>query len=148
MSRLPKKRGQYSIVQIRYNTTSDGTNERWRVICDGNEFITNKICIKGELLTTKDYIENVGFKNHFSIADVIVDYSVDYTLIYSYKKTVFTDILKTITYRILGTSVTFGIGYFATGNLNVATALGFSDLLLKPLVYFLHERLWRSNKNV
>jgi hypothetical protein len=140
-------KNKYSIVSIRYNTTSDGTNERWRVICDGNEFLTNKICIRGELLTTKDYIENVGFKNHLSIADVIVDYSVDYTLINSYKKTVFTDILKTITYRILGTSVTFGIGFFATGNLNVATALGFSDLLLKPLVYFIHERLWRNKKN-
>jgi uncharacterized membrane protein len=139
-------KNKYSLVSIRYNTLSDGNEECWRVICDGYEYLTNKVTINGVVTTTKDYINNVGYKHHISIENAIVDYSVDYTLIYSFKKTIFNDILKTITYRILGTSVTFTIGFFATGNLNIATALGFSDLLLKPLVYFIHERLWRKNK--
>lgn len=141
-------KNKYSVVSIRYNNDSDGNFECWRVICDGYEYKTNKVVIKGVVLTTRDYIDNVGYKHHISIDNAVVDYTVDYTLIYSYKKMIFNDILKTITYRILGTSVTFGMGYFATGNLNVATALGFTDLLLKPLVYFLHERLWRCNKNI
>jgi uncharacterized membrane protein len=58
------------------------------------------------------------------------------------KNSVYRSILKTITYRILGTSVTFGLGFATTGSLGVATMLGFSDLVLKPLVYFIHERLW------
>jgi uncharacterized membrane protein len=75
-----------------------------------------------------------------------VDYSVDFTLTKNKKKMLFKDILKTITYRILGTSVTFGIGFFSTHDLSVAFTLGFSDLILKPLVYFIHERLWRLHK--
>jgi uncharacterized membrane protein len=67
-------------------------------------------------------------------------------LIRTSNKRLFRDILKTITYRILGTSVTFGIGYFSTGNMSVAMTLGFSDLVLKPMVYFIHERLWGLSK--
>ena len=138
---------KYNVVSIRYNTLSDGDFECWRVICDGHEFKTNKVLIKGVVLTTRDYIDKVGYKHHISIEDAIVDYSVDYTMIYSCQKMVITDILKTITYRILGTSVTFGIGYITTSSVGVAVTLGFSDLLLKPLVYFIHERLWGLYKN-
>ena len=91
--------------------------------------------------------DTIGFKHHITIKNAIVEYDVDYALIRTSRKWVFRDILKTITYRILGTSVTFGIGYLSTGNLSVATTLGFSDLILKPLVYFIHERLWRMTKD-
>lgn len=76
-----------------------------------------------------------------------VDNSVDYALIETKQKFLVLDILKTITYRILGTSVTFGIGFISTGSLDIAVALGFSDLILKPLLYFVHERLWRLSRN-
>lgn len=139
---------RFNVVSVRYNTSSDGETLCWRVICDGIEYKTNKVLVQGEVVTTKDFINSeVGHKHHISVLNAIVDYSVDYTLIRSFKKSVLTDIFKTITYRILGTSVTFGIGYLSTGNINVATALGFSDLILKPIVYFLHERLWRIKKN-
>ena len=140
----PKK---YNSVSIRYNTSSDGEVLCWRVVCDGYEHLTNKVLVKGELLTTKDYISDVGYKHHITIKDAIVDYSVDYTLIRTCRKMILKDIFKTITYRILGTSVTFGIGFLTTGNISVATTLGFSDLILKPFVYFIHERLWRLRKN-
>lgn len=77
----------------------------------------------------------------------VVEYGVDYSLIKNRKKWLLRDILKTITYRILGTSVTFGIGYLSTKDISVATTLGFSDLVLKPLVYFIHERLWSNVRN-
>ena len=66
----------------------------------------------------------------------------DLVLTTNSKNGVYKSILKTITYRILGTSVTFGLGFATTGDLSVATMLGFSDLVLKPILYFLHERLW------
>jgi uncharacterized membrane protein len=66
-------------------------------------------------------------------------------------KSIYKDIIKTITYRILGTSVTFGIGFISTGSFKIASAIGFSDLVIKPIVYFIHERLWKKpivwNKN-
>jgi uncharacterized membrane protein len=135
-------------VSVRYNTNSDGKTYCWRVVCDGVEYLTNKIDIEAPVTTSKDWMgENVGFKHHVTMQNACVNYSVDYTLIQTLNKSIYRDILKTISYRIFGTSVTFGIGYLSTGNLSIATALGFSDLILKPIVYFIHERLWRLAKN-
>jgi hypothetical protein len=139
---------KYKVVSVRYNTNSDDETNCWRVICDGVEYQTNKVVMNGKVDTTKDWMGNdVGFKHHITISNAHVDYGVDYTLIQSCNKRLFKDILKTITYRILGTSVTFGIGYITTSSVGVAVTLGFSDLLLKPLVYFIHERLWGLYKN-
>jgi uncharacterized membrane protein len=51
-------------------------------------------------------------------------------------------ILKTITYRILGTSFTILVAFLIGGSLEVASLLGLSELLFKPLLYFFHERVW------
>jgi uncharacterized membrane protein len=51
-------------------------------------------------------------------------------------------IAKTITYRLLGTLTTFIISYIFTGSITVSGAIGFIELVLKPLVYFIHERVW------
>ena len=45
-------------------------------------------------------------------------------------------IAKSISYRILGT------GYILTGNIIIASSIGFIELCIKPLIYFLHERVW------
>jgi uncharacterized membrane protein len=51
-------------------------------------------------------------------------------------------ILKTISYRLLGTLTTVIVAYFVSSSLTVASLLGFGELLLKPVIYFLHERIW------
>jgi uncharacterized membrane protein len=51
-------------------------------------------------------------------------------------------ILKTISYRALGTLTTFGLSYMFTGSISVASTLGATELCVKPLLYFLHERAW------
>ena len=51
-------------------------------------------------------------------------------------------ILKTITYRILGTLVTVLSAYLLGVTIEVSTLLGLGELLLKPIVYFIHERIW------
>jgi uncharacterized membrane protein len=53
-------------------------------------------------------------------------------------------IIKTITYRILGTLVSFGIAFFFTGDLTIGASFAAGDLLLKPLLYFFHEIAWNS----
>jgi len=51
-------------------------------------------------------------------------------------------ILKTISYRILGTLTTVIIAYSLGASLEVSSMLGVGELVLKPIIYFLHERLW------
>jgi len=56
----------------------------------------------------------------------------------SYKR----HLVKTITYRILGTLTTVIGAYIIGGSLKVASLLGLGELILKPIIYFLHERIW------
>ena len=51
-------------------------------------------------------------------------------------------ILKTISYRILGTLTTVITAYSLGASLKVSSMLGVGELVLKPVIYFLHERLW------
>lgn len=51
-------------------------------------------------------------------------------------------IIKTISYRIVGTSVTI-IGALLLGSsIEVASLIGMTELAVKPILYFLHERIW------
>jgi len=56
----------------------------------------------------------------------------------SYKR----HLVKTITYRILGTLTTVIGAYIIGGSLKIASLLGLGELILKPIIYFLHERVW------
>lgn len=49
---------------------------------------------------------------------------------------------KTITYRLLGTIITFMLSYVFTGNIMISSAIGFGELIIKPISYFIHERVW------
>jgi len=51
-------------------------------------------------------------------------------------------ILKTVTYRIIGTIQTVGISYYISGNLYLSGGLGVIELISKPFIYFFHERIW------
>lgn len=60
------------------------------------------------------------------------------------KNTITRSFLKTITYRILGTSVTILIGYKITENFKIGLAIGSLDVIMKMLLYFVHERIWQN----
>jgi uncharacterized membrane protein len=51
-------------------------------------------------------------------------------------------IAKAISYRILGTLQTITIGYILTGSLVISSTIGVVELCVKPIMYFLHERIW------
>jgi uncharacterized membrane protein len=51
-------------------------------------------------------------------------------------------ILKTITWRLVGTIDTIILSWLITGNLKVGLAIGGVEVLTKMLLYFLHERVW------
>ncbi len=55
-------------------------------------------------------------------------------------------IVKTISWRIIGTIDTVLISWLITGTLYVAFSIGLIELVSKMLLYFLHERIWNKIK--
>jgi uncharacterized membrane protein len=51
-------------------------------------------------------------------------------------------ILKTITWRLVGTIDTIILSWLITGNLTIGLAIGGVEVLTKMVLYFLHERVW------
>lgn len=56
----------------------------------------------------------------------------------SYKR----HLAKTISYRILSTSIGFLAMWWASGSIKVGAAFGVVELIYKPLQYYIHERIW------
>jgi uncharacterized membrane protein len=53
-------------------------------------------------------------------------------------------LIKTITYRILGSLTSMFITYATTQNFNIGVTVGAADLLIKPIIYYVHERFWEK----
>jgi uncharacterized membrane protein len=51
-------------------------------------------------------------------------------------------LLKTISYRILSSSIGFIILFFTTGSIKVGATFTIAELIYKPFLYFCHERCW------
>lgn len=51
-------------------------------------------------------------------------------------------ILKTISWRIVGTIDTIIISWILTGQIETALAIGSVELVTKMILYFGHERIW------
>ncbi len=49
---------------------------------------------------------------------------------------------KTISYRIVSTGIGFLIMWLLTGSIKIGAAFGLGELIFKPFLYFLHERVW------
>jgi uncharacterized membrane protein len=51
-------------------------------------------------------------------------------------------IAKTISYRILSTTIGFITMWGISGSIKIGAAFGVAELIFKPFLYFVHERLW------
>jgi len=51
-------------------------------------------------------------------------------------------VLKTITWRIIGTIDTMILGWIITGNALTGVKIGGMEVVTKMVLYFLHERVW------
>ena len=51
-------------------------------------------------------------------------------------------ILKSVSYRILGTFITVLLAILAGLPIKWAGIVGIGELIIKPIIYFLHERFW------
>jgi len=54
-------------------------------------------------------------------------------------------ILKTISYRMLGTLTTITVAYTLGVSIEVSSLLGVGELTIKPILYFIHERVWYNH---
>ena len=51
-------------------------------------------------------------------------------------------ILKTLTWRIVGTIDTIVLGWLISGDLSVGATIGAFELATKMILYYMHERVW------
>ena len=55
-------------------------------------------------------------------------------------------IVKTISWRVVGTLATVTISYIITGTMALAFSIGGIELVSKMALYFFHERAWNNIK--
>jgi len=58
--------------------------------------------------------------------------------IVSYKR----HVMKTITWRLIGTTDTILIGWIISGDPLIGIKIGSVEVISKMVLYFIHERLW------
>jgi len=51
-------------------------------------------------------------------------------------------LLKAITWRIIASITSFLLVWIVTGNINAGLSIGFADVVIKFILYYLHERAW------
>ena len=55
-------------------------------------------------------------------------------------------LIKTISWRITGSSATFLIAYLISGDLNVSGTIAVIQLTANTILYYVHERVWNKIK--
>ncbi|OUR69353.1 hypothetical protein A9Q76_09820 [Arcobacter sp. 31_11_sub10_T18] len=53
-------------------------------------------------------------------------------------------VVKTISWRVIGTLDTMIISYFITGDLIMAASIGSIEVVTKMILYYFHERAWNK----
>jgi len=51
-------------------------------------------------------------------------------------------IIKTVSWRVIGTLDTIVLSWFITGNPVTGLKIGFAEIITKMVLYYLHERVW------
>ena len=51
-------------------------------------------------------------------------------------------LVKAYSYRCCGTVTTIVISYIITGQFIVSLGIGATEMIVKPFIYWLHERVW------
>lgn len=138
------KSDESKTYQIRYNTVSTNDTERWRLIENGNETLVSDIVINGLTHTTKDWMPEINdYKWHVScVGYCTVKNNVGYINTVKEESVLTRHVLKTLTYRIVATVTTVITAYSLHVPLTISALLGVGELLIKPIIYFIHERIW------
>jgi uncharacterized membrane protein len=135
---------QAKTYQLRFNTVSKSELDRWRLIENGNEILVSNIIIDGHTYTTRDWMVDINdWKWHISCTGHCeVKNNIAYIITIKEQSVLLRHILKTISYRFLGTLTTVVAAYYIGVPIGTASLLGIGELIIKPIIYFIHERVW------
>jgi len=61
-------------------------------------------------------------------------------------ETAFRSLVKAYSYRCCGTVTTIIISYIITGQFIISLGIGAVEMVVKPFIYWLHERVWSRVK--
>lgn len=130
--------------QIRFNVHSTSEKNRWRLITDGDEKLVSNIIIDGHTYTTMDWMEELNeYKWHVSCEGYLtIKDDIAYVVTVKEDAAMTRHILKTVSYRVLGTLTTVFTAYSLGVSLELSSLLGVGELMVKPALYFFHERVW------
>jgi uncharacterized membrane protein len=53
-------------------------------------------------------------------------------------------LVKTLTWRVVGSTSTFLISYIVTGQLFLATGIAIAQMIVNTVLYYIHERVWNK----
>ena len=53
-------------------------------------------------------------------------------------------ILKTLSWRVIGSASTFLISYIVTGQLMLATGIAITQMIVNTILYYIHEVVWNK----
>jgi uncharacterized membrane protein len=132
------------VYQIRYNTHSKDNSTSWRLICDDKEILVEDIYITAETYTSSDWIKelkqhkyHINCTGHLTIKD-----NVAYITTNDKKLSFKRHLAKTISYRVMATSITIGTALILGLDIQASALLGIGEIMVKPVFYFFHERIW------
>jgi uncharacterized membrane protein len=49
---------------------------------------------------------------------------------------------KAVSYRVMGSAGTAAVVFFFSGNMTLSLGAGAADMVVKIVLYYVHERLW------
>ena len=117
--------------QIIYNTESKDDSTKWKIICNKEEKLVSNF------YTTTKTTEKFTCTGFLTIKD-----NIGYITTIRKKSSINRHIAKTITYRILATSITIGTALILGLDIEASALLGVGEIMIKPVFYFFHERIW------
>ena len=53
-------------------------------------------------------------------------------------------LVKTLSWRIIGSASTFLISYIVTGQLVIATGIAIAQMIVNTILYYIHEICWNK----
>lgn len=130
--------------QVRYNNQSTDDSTSWRLISDGEEILVRDVFITAKTHTTKDFVDEIGdYKYHISCTGHLnIKEGVAYITTSEEKSAMERHLAKTISYRVMATIITIGTALILGLNIEASALLGVGEIIVKPVFYFFHERVW------
>ena len=122
---------------IKCNTFSVDNKEKWKLIDGEKELIVSSIIIDGNIFTDEDNTWCINCIGQCEIKDGIA-----YIKTTREDNVLYRHILKTVSYRFFGTLTTVFTAYLLGVSIELSSLLGIGELLIKPILYFFHERYW------